>query len=374
LSLKEASRPTRQPTLSRAERLRQKRSEQGQQEQKRLNPSGKIVKPMRKSAIKSASLDKPSSQGKVNSRRTKQRQSPSVLIRGGQQGKPLVNHSRSNVRRKFSIALNNQGAEMLFPTLPFIRPGWRVFSGMLTVVLTVMLLGISSSSDFRIASIQTIGLERTNPADVNAVVKIHDLPIYAVDKKQVEERLLLAFPEFSHVSVKVNFPANIIIEAVERVPVLVWQYSGQLYWVDADGAIFPPRGEEISGSTLKIKSEQPPPPPPSTIPIQEKNIFSSRMVSPTSGIHSNEMDKTLLDAAHRLSELIPPETVLVYSGYDGLGWYDSRGWNVYIGIDLIDLDMKMVVYRALVTQLEQEGITPSMISVEHIHAPFYRLE
>ena len=36
--------------------------------------------------------------------------------------------------------------------------------------------------------------------------------------------------------------------------------------------------------------------------------------------------------------------------------------------------MKYAVYEALWEQLKGEGLQPSFISVEHVHAPYYRLE
>jgi hypothetical protein len=36
--------------------------------------------------------------------------------------------------------------------------------------------------------------------------------------------------------------------------------------------------------------------------------------------------------------------------------------------------MKMAVYQALVDQLKSEGIQPALISVEYVHAPYYRME
>jgi hypothetical protein len=36
--------------------------------------------------------------------------------------------------------------------------------------------------------------------------------------------------------------------------------------------------------------------------------------------------------------------------------------------------MKLNVYQTLVDQLQSEGIQPEMISVEYVHAPYYRME
>jgi hypothetical protein len=38
------------------------------------------------------------------------------------------------------------------------------------------------------------------------------------------------------------------------------------------------------------------------------------------------------------------------------------------------MEMKLLVYQAIVDRLQKEGITPALISVENVHAPYYRLE
>ena len=71
---------------------------------------------------------------------------------------------------------------------------------------------------------------------------------------------------------------------------------------------------------------------------------------------------------------MPAETVLVYDSAHGLGWNDPNGWDVFFGVEDQDMDMKLLVYQALVDRLKSEGITPALISVEYLHAPYYRME
>jgi len=39
-----------------------------------------------------------------------------------------------------------------------------------------------------------------------------------------------------------------------------------------------------------------------------------------------------------------------------------------------DMEMKLSVYQAMVDRLQSEGIQPALISVEYVHAPYYRTE
>ena len=71
---------------------------------------------------------------------------------------------------------------------------------------------------------------------------------------------------------------------------------------------------------------------------------------------------------------MPADTVLVYDSEHGLGWNDPNGWEVFFGDEDQEMDMKLLVYQALVEHLQSEGIQPAMISVEYVHAPYYRME
>jgi len=70
---------------------------------------------------------------------------------------------------------------------------------------------------------------------------------------------------------------------------------------------------------------------------------------------------------------MPEGTTLIYEPDYGLGWDDSRGWKVYFGKTTGDMSMKITMYQALVDNLTQRGVAPSMVSVEYPNAPFYRL-
>jgi hypothetical protein len=70
----------------------------------------------------------------------------------------------------------------------------------------------------------------------------------------------------------------------------------------------------------------------------------------------------------------PEGTDLVYDPQYGLGWKDPRGWDIFFGLEGDDIESKLVVYKSIVEKLEANGVTPTLINLEHIHAPYYRLE
>ena len=74
-----------------------------------------------------------------------------------------------------------------------------------------------------------------------------------------------------------------------------------------------------------------------------------------------------------LAEQAPKSAILKYYQEHGLGWEDSRGWNVYLGDDQ-DIEMKLNVYRSILAHLKAQDTPPTVISVEYVHFPYYRLE
>jgi hypothetical protein len=106
-------------------------------------------------------------------------------------------------------------------------------------------------------------------------------------------------------------------------------------------------------------------------------LLPSQMVrhdDSTNSININLLDHHLLEAAIKLSEFLPGEISLVYTSEHGLGWQAEQGWQTFIGFDLENIDEKMALYDNIVTYLSGQNITPGMVDIEYIHAPFYRME
>jgi cell division protein FtsQ len=89
---------------------------------------------------------------------------------------------------------------------------------------------------------------------------------------------------------------------------------------------------------------------------------------------SLKLTSDLVSSILALGAKMPADTTLVYDSEHGLGWNDPNGWEVFFGDEDKDMEMKVIVYQALVERLQSEGIQPVMISVEYVHAPYYRVQ
>jgi hypothetical protein len=286
---------------------------------------------------------------------------PPVMVRGGAVGAPLPvrKPGKSRAKRRFDVTLNMPGAEMRLPSLPQISVDLRLFSGVLAAVLSVLLYQLWNSPSFRVDGANILGLQRLNSRDVNTVLDVRGESIFAIDPHVLEQKAREAFPEFASVKVDVGLPRNVDITVEERLPILTWHQEGRTVLVDANGVAFPQR--ELSAATPGVVIE----------------AFSSPPVLQQAGTLETSAAQfipvEMVSAILSLSAQAPKDTSLVYDAKHGLGWKDSRGWDVYFG-NVKDIDMKLRVYNAMLQKFEKDGVQPVLISLEHVHAPYYRLE
>lgn len=305
---------------------------------------------------------------------------PSILVRGGRIGTPVIQRAKTKTRRKYSVAIGSSGAEMLLPSLPIIKPGWRLLSGFFVLSLSFMLYFVNTTPQLKVPAPTIMGIKRLNAADIQAVLNLTNMPVFMINPDQATAKLAKSFPELTEISVQIVLPAQVVVLVRERQPIVAWTFNGQTDWIDKDGVVFPPKGKV--SSLLNIESDQAPPilkamnnPVPSKTSAVSFLFFNigSKPASITAS-SPKLIDPTILSALTRLSKQMPKKTVLAYTNKNGFGWKDPHGWQVFIGNSLDNLDAKILVYKGIVDQLNKNGIQPSMISVEHIDAPYYRLE
>lgn len=250
---------------------------------------------------------------------------------------------------------------MRLPSLPIIHIGWRLVSGLLAGLLAFTLYTVWTSPMYQVSTVEVEGAIRLTDYDINAVANVAGKPIFTVNPEQIKRDLQVAFLELEDVSIEVMVPAGVTVKIVERRPVLAWEEDGRIMWIDSKGVAFPPRGEQ--GPAILVRAENGP--------------ISTAAESETAGESqalSRYLAPQLVSAILTLSVQAPEDTPLIFTNDRGLGWEDPRGWNVYFGMNMEEMEMKLRVYKAIVKRLKKEDIRPELISVEHVHAPYYRVE
>lgn len=305
---------------------------------------------------------------------------PPVMVRGGMGGMAFGRvassrlHKHRTPKRRFDVPLSVPGAEVRLPSLPLVNLGWKSISLIMVVLMVISLFMMWKSPVFQVKTVQAKGLQRLTVADLNAVLGTTGQSVFGLDPQVLKLNLQQAFPELAQVSVRVNLPSSIAVAAIERDPVISWIQDGRESWVDAEGVSFPPRGTPTS-ALVKVEGYGTLPGPTTDASVDTTQYlppgmpFSTAAVLPTFKISTD-----LVTAILELGKKMPADTLLVYDSEHGLGWNDPNGWEVFFGTEDQDMEMKLAVYQALVAHLQSEGIQPALISVEYVHAPYYRME
>jgi len=297
-----------------------------------------------------------------------------VPIRNRNADASVQQKAHNGSRRRYYLNLNNEGAELQLPALPVIKPTWRWVSASMSVALIALIVFLLLSPKFKVNTVNIEGLQRLDPTDVAASLNLQNATIFSMDTTNLKSILADSYPELADVTISISMPGTVSISARERIPLLAWKYNKQTQWIDADGYIFPARG--AATPALSVEADCTPPLMMANTSYSDSMELDQVTPTPSSAkpVNPPRLDPTVMASILKLNQRIPQQTDLAYSASQGLGWYDSNGWSVYIGLSLDNLDTQITMYNAIASKLEQQGIHPALVSLVDVDAPYYRLE
>ena len=262
-------------------------------------------------------------------------------------------------RRQYQAAISMPGVEVRMPAISFTSRSlkWRLVSGTLSVALMALLYLAWNSDFFRITAPRVSGNVRNSADEIVATLGTSGESSFMLVPAELERRLRLNFPEIISARIQVAFPNSLSIQVVERTPVIAWQQGNAYTWVDDNGVAFRPQG--TMDSLIAVSAREA---PPRGLPSQ------SDPLAPIPFLTTN-----MVRMIKELAPDVPPGATMVYDPKYGLGWTDTRGWQVFFGMDNSNLSTKLQVYQALVTSLTAKGVTPALISIQYASAPYYRM-
>jgi len=321
-----------------------------------INPFGRsVVQPSTQQPIKRASV---------------------ITSRSTSYSTPLRNSVSSPARRKnYHVAAN--GVETRLPSLPRLRFSWQWISGLMVVVTLTAVMLMLTLDVFKVVNVQVDGIQRVQPADITAVVQKNIQSIFTIDSQKVVDAVSFSFPEITNVALKMDTSGIVHITGTERIPVLAWISGDSTYWFDADGVLMAARGDVGPLTTVYCDNGVPLTKTGEGIhsAVDFANLVLARKDNPlTPEDVINNLNPEVMKAALELNAQLPSGASLVYDSISGMGWQDTRGWKVYFGLNLEDIQFKQVEYQTIVDHLTKAGINPSVISVAHVDFPYYRTE
>lgn len=305
---------------------------------------------------------------------------PPVLVRGSMPDMAVGRTKQHLPKRRFDVTLAVPGAELQLPSLPMIKVGWRVLSGMLAVMMIVCLFMLWKSPAFQVNIVEAEGIKRLSVQDLNGVMGILGESIFNLDPASIEDALSRNFPELAEISVHVSLPAKVLVQVTERQPVLSWNQNGIEVWVDAEGVAFLPRGDPGVLMHVEGQGETPAAIAGAAVPVANVIFPGSGTIPRKAGdsdakpSEPERLPADLVQAILTLGNQVSADIKLVFDSAYGLGWQDPLGWEVYFGLQTSDIEERLVVYQGVVDYLTDHGLQPELVSVEFLHAPYFRME
>ena len=263
---------------------------------------------------------------------------------------------------------------------PKFHLSWRVLSGLVAGICTALLISAFRSPNYVINDFEMEGNARITKEEVGAVVDIDHDRNFMVSPYSIERAIQENFPEFYDIEVSIDLSSTVKIRLHEREPFIAWNYENESVWIDEEGYLLPGRGEAQIALTIDSNQE-----PPFYIP-EERMILAGEKRLRKTVIKKGENDPLALfkvyqriepityQAVKDLNHLLPEQDIILYDVRRGLGWNDNRGFRVYVGSDLDDIAAKMNMVEEIVKTLINMQVVPTVISVEQINAPYFRMD
>jgi hypothetical protein len=265
---------------------------------------------------------------------------------------------------------------MKLPGVALPHVGWRAASFILMVVFGFALFWLSTSPAYFVTPdrVTVQGLSRVEKSSLLEQTGILNRPVFRVDPDELSESLPELVPALDSATVTVAMDGTILIEVEEGTPVLAWDQGeiDQVSWVDLNGRIFPAIG---SSENLVYIQANAVPPAPATQPGEDDPNRHEAGETPEAPPEDQLLNPDLVANIIVLSQKVPEGSQLIYDGDRGFGWENLEyGWMVYFGKQIDQPELRLKIYQAIVATFEDKQRKPILISVEFIHAPYYRMD
>lgn len=224
-------------------------------------------------------------------------------------------------------------------------------------------LWLALDDRFYIYHADVMGAVRVSPDEVFRASGLPGLHILWVRPAEVEARLRAALPTLESAQVVCHLqppsssarPATrCTITVVERQPKVMWDEDGQLWWIDADGVIFPANA-------------------PAEVPAQGMLSDGWLVRGPLPRGEDGWLDERVRVALTDLwAAGVDVSPLLYYVPGRGLVLTDERGWRVIVGQGA-GMGKRLQVLELLAADLEARGLTPRFVDVRFADAPYYSL-
>ncbi|MEA4812801.1 MAG: FtsQ-type POTRA domain-containing protein [Anaerolineaceae bacterium] len=275
-------------------------------------------------------------------------------------------------KKSIYVRTNNRGSEIRLPALPHLRLPWRILSGLIVIACAVGIYFLKFSDMFKVTSINLAGTNRISQQALLGAMKVQNSSMMDLHPEDLQTRILAAFPEIRKVNVMTRLPNEVNVLVFERQPLITWFLNDKpAYWIDEEGYSFPIRGEQIGTPYFIYADGEPPYPLGYPMDLQINPSLSKQL--PRLKLNPS-VDENFVQSVVKLNERLPESYTLRFEKGKGLAWEDPHGWTVYFGDRSADMEQKLNEYDAIAKAILDKNLQPSMVSMQFLHAPYYRTE
>ena len=226
-------------------------------------------------------------------------------------------------------------------------------------VYALVLTGLSLH--FYLTLIPVEGVKSMPAAEIVAASGLAGSHVFAADPNVAAQRIT-ELPGVISATVTLGWPNEVLIRIKEDSPIAIWQEGGRQFWITRNGRLIPSRSELTDLPVI----------------ISEMSLVAEAVASADEESTPDTIPQTslafvptnILEGVLQLQHLRPAVNQFYYRPSGGLSFDDEQGWRAYFGTGQ-DMQQKMVVYEAIVTELQARELTPEYISVSNQEKPYY---
>lgn len=216
------------------------------------------------------------------------------------------------------------------------------------VVVAAGALWLTCDKRFYVSQVDVLGATRSSPERILEASGLPRLHVLWVRPAEVEARILADLHTIESARVTCRLTGRCTVAVTERQPRVVWDEDGRLWWVDADGVVFPAPDQETGAGAWLVRGP---------LPRDEDDRLDERV-------------RVALNELWAVGGDMPSS--LAYVVGRGFVFTDRRGWRVIVGQGP-GMARRLQVLECLAADLQARGLMPRFVDVRFADAPYYSL-
>ncbi len=243
---------------------------------------------------------------------------------------------------------------------------WRILSFFAIVVVVVLAVNFAFTNNaFRIEQVNVVGTHNAPLINTIQRMGMQRQNIFLVNVEGLTTKID-AYPLVSSTVISKNWPNQLTVTVIERVPVLLWQTQHGTYSVDSQGVVIAPASETVGANHLMTV-------------VDTRSGGKGQVLHP--GTRLSQADTAFaVDVFNHLPHVAGITTFkLRYDVTPEGGSYvvqSPDGWLAYLGgaYDTNPLDNRLVELQQIVSLAQQQQLTLATIDLRYGLHPIYTLK